>query len=325
MFENLTKIPNEVVIHILKMNDIRSLSVMCCVSSGFNKVISEHKWDILDYIYKRDPNECHVPANKETYKAYRYIIDLTKKTKSGNHRWKLSNCLLYELLNEKKERTSNDNLTYLLTNYCLSEEFLSSSWDQFDIQFLIQHQQLPLNVTLKIIDKFINTPTYWILICRYQYLPLFLIDEYHEYIQWYSLSENKQTLTEDVIRKYKDKLVWPEVTKHGLVEELILEFTEIDTMSWRNISCYSVLSDNFIMTFIDKLDIPSLIVYQQLKDETIEMLIAVCDEKEWVWQKISDYQCLSYDFIMRNKKHLVLQKLISNKRISRRDLYLIFN
>jgi hypothetical protein len=292
---------------------------MCCTDTRFNELITEYKWDIIEEIYRKDPDQIkNIPANEYTYNAYRYIIDLTR---TGDKRVKLSNSLVQVLL---KECASN---TYLVTNFCLTDDILANRWEEFDVKYLLQYQQLPFDVIRQMTETICRNSAYWELLCRYQSVPLSFIEEYNKYIHWYAFSQNK-TLTNDVIRKYKDKLFWPEITKLGLVEELIYEFEPyMDDISWRNVSCFSVLSDEIINKFADKLDVPSLLVFQNLKDETIEMLIAMDtkNEKEWLWNKASDYQCLSYDFIMRNKKHIALQKLISNKKISRRDIFRAFD
>lgn len=322
----INAIPYELILYILKQSDVNTISVMCCVNRYFKEIITRNKWEIIDYILIRKPDEMFkIPLNSETYKSYRYISNFLVRNWNEENRSQLSTSLLNTLVEE-----NNINIQYLITNFKFEDDFLSCNWNKLDILLLLRYQKFPLCVMFDIVDKRnsnVSENLFWELFCRHQSLPLYFIDRYQNYINWVALSENKSSLTTNVMNKYKGKLIWQEVSKHGLVEELVYKFlTYFDIFSWINVSCYSKLSDEFIRKYVDKLHIPSMLVYQTLKPDTIEMLIEkdCVNPKIGLWEKVSEYQSLSYDFIMKNKEHLKLDFMISNTNISRRELSDVF-
>jgi hypothetical protein len=63
---------------------------------------------------------------------------------------------------------------------------------------------------------------------------------------------SKQTLSEDFIREFKDKVNWECISYHQtLSEDFIREFK--DKVYWPGISCYQILSEDFIREFKDKI------------------------------------------------------------------------
>lgn len=336
----LDNLPCEIMLYILKQTDVRTVSVMCCVNTYFYKLMKANKWSIIDSIFVKNNNEKYIiPANGKTYKAYRYVIDFhLPHVVTRPQRKRLNKSVLETLMKE-----NGINMEYIVINFVLAEDFLSIHWEKMSTYNILMYQNLPLNVILSIANKYYENHRehldYWEAICRCQTLPLYVIDQYLSCINWFVLSGNKKTLTIDVLKKYSDKVMWAEVTKLGVVEELINEFVESMTrytstalcsICWMNISCYSQLSDEFIRKYINKLNIKFLLVYQNLKPDTIEELIGFAThpmsgiESEQMWDKVSEYQCLSYSFIRKHKGHLKLHKLISNRKISRRDLYTVF-
>lgn len=178
---------------------------MCCVSWYFKCIITQHKWEIIDEI-PNNTNKLLVSATGETYKAYRYIIDLYRVCTSSSR--PLLNTSTLKAIDEENIFDLN-----ILGKCCVfSDEFILSNWERFDTRMLLSHQVLPLKVLNVLIEKYSGTPSIWMsyaeLMCRHQQLPLFLIDKYQDIINWNALSQNKQALTINLMRKYRHKLAW---------------------------------------------------------------------------------------------------------------------
>lgn len=317
-------LPIELWLHILEFTDVRTVSKMCCVNMFFNQLVAQHRWEIVDHIISRSDNiEIVIPATSETYKAYSYIVDFHNVLLSTQSRKpRLSTDVLYAILEENLY-----DLNVLGQCCTYSEGFISSKWMHMDTEILARCQILPLSLITCLMERYNENPVALArttdMICQHQMIPLWLIDRFPECINWHALSQNKETLTVEVIRKYRNKLVWPEVTKHGLVEDYIVEFmNHLTEFCWRNISCYSRLSDDFIIQNRKRLHTQSLLVFQKMQCSTIIQLIAPGGDD--VWDLASQHQSLTYDFIKKYKRQLNLRKLITNKDISRRHLYNVF-
>ena len=90
-------------------------------------------------------------------------------------------------------------------------------------------------------------------------------------INWYKKSQ-EPGLTEDFIRNHQYKVDWDYISTYQVLsEDFIREFQ--DRVNWYCISYkQKKLSRDFILDFIDKLDIEALLEYQDLDPETREYL-----------------------------------------------------
>ena len=81
---------------------------------------------------------------------------------------------------------------------------------------------------------------------------------------WEFYADN--TLTEDFIREFKDKVDWEYISEfQKLSEDFIREFK--DNVSWSFVSINQKLSENFIREFQDKVDWFLIYAYQTLSKE----------------------------------------------------------
>lgn len=148
-----------------------------------------------------------------------------------------------------------------------------------------------------------------------------LINQYTRYAQvdWIKVSKHKY-LSEDFIRKYKDKLHWHEiVTYQKLSNNFIIE--SIEKIKWDGIlysaSRYQNLSEDVIMMFLSlNLDLLREVTeYQNLSEEFIIRFKSQIDIFD-CWDNVSKYQKLSLKFIKDNLDHLNIKALLKNKKLS---------
>jgi hypothetical protein len=104
-----------------------------------------------------------------------------------------------------------------------------------------------------------------------------------------------QTLSEDFIREFQDKIDWYYISCYQkLSEDFIREFQ--NKVDWDNISYYQKLSEDFIREFQNKVDWKSISLKQTLSEDFIREFKNKVD-----WYCISCYQKLSEDFIREFK------------------------
>jgi hypothetical protein len=90
---------------------------------------------------------------------------------------------------------------------------------------------------------------------------------YNPYFDWYDLAfYADNTLSEDFIREFKDKVDWEFVSEYqDLSEDFIREFK--DKVDWYWISFRQILSEDFIREFQDKVNWNMVLTYQKLSRE----------------------------------------------------------
>jgi hypothetical protein len=81
------------------------------------------------------------------------------------------------------------------------------------------------------------------------------IRENHDTIDWYQLIR-KQELSEDILREFRDKFDWNDISLCTLSENFIREFH--DQLNWKTISRYQKISESFIREFKDKIELAEL-------------------------------------------------------------------
>jgi len=116
---------------------------------------------------------------------------------------------------------------------------------------------------------------------------------------WLYISQY-QTLSEEFIEKYSDKLDWYYILQHQTLSEKFIEKFS-DEVDWINISIYQTLSEEFIEKYSDKVYWSYISQNQTLSEEFIEKY----SDKVY-WSHISRYQILSEEF--RNKHQLVVSE-----------------
>ena len=177
------------------------------------------------------------------------------------------------------------------------------------------------------------------------------IREFQDKINWKHVSRC-QKLSEDFIREFQDKVNWKEISwNQKLSEDFIREFQ--DKVYWNNISSFQTLSENFIKEFQDKVhwnnifqhkkltesflknDFPNLpktqdifmlqnlniaFIFQDLSEEIIRIFIDKYKAHKKLsiidWNKISQYQILSENFIREFKDKVNWERISQYQTLS---------
>ena len=134
----------------------------------------------------------------------------------------------------------------------------------------------------------------WRLLSKHQSLSEDFIREFKDRVDWMSIS-SYQHLSEDFIREFKDRVDWYNISAyHHLSEDFIREFK--DRVDWFYVSVNQHLSEDFIREFKDRVDWMSIFSYQHLSEDFIREF-----KDRGCWYNISTYQRLSEDFIREFK------------------------
>jgi hypothetical protein len=131
---------------------------------------------------------------------------------------------------------------------------------------------------------------------------------------WYNISEY-QTLSEDFIREFQDKVDWSFISRYQkLSEDFIRQFQ--DKVNWNMISFYQKLSEDFIREFQDKVDWYNISCNQKLSEDFIREFQDKVD-----WNCISKYQKLSEDFIREFQSKLNWYYICYNEELQVLDKF----
>lgn len=132
----------------------------------------------------------------------------------------------------------------------------------------------------------------WDNISNWIHLPEVFIEAFEDKLNWDILSDSSNNLdSENLIRKYKDKINWKKISKRKtLSEDFIREFQ--DDVDWDYISSNQTLSQSFIAEFSDKVNWKRISKNQRLSEDFIRIFDWDVD-----WDEISKNQMLSEDFI----------------------------
>ncbi|XP_049782484.1 uncharacterized protein LOC126184158 [Schistocerca cancellata] len=112
--------------------------------------------------------------------------------------------------------------------------------------------------------------------------------------QWDRISSHRdwdqvssyQTLSEDIIREFQDKVHWGRISHHQhLSEPFIREFE--DKVDWRSISSEQMLSEEFIIEFQDKVHWEYILLKQNLSDSFIQKQMSPYE----ILEKSDDTEC----------------------------------
>lgn len=315
-------LPNEILFMIFKYINIKTFSSIILLNKNHFYILNNLKWDIIDIMLKP---ESPIPLNMETYTNYKYSIDWITII--------FNKQIIPESVVEIFMKHENENLFYkfdvkLLVKYQkFSKEFILKYYKYFQFDDLIMYQNVPEELLENIISQYLLTPVDWYNILINQKYSLQFIDKHIDDIVWYALSCNKDIVTTDVLLKYYDFLIWPELTKHGINEDILQVFLhKLDPISWSNVAFFSKLSDSFILQHTDHLNLQIIFRSQLLQSDTIIKLVQSQDASEQIesWCNIALHQSLDYNFIYQHKHNLQLTYLIRNPRIKRKDLQLVF-
>ena len=322
--------PTEIVYSILPWIDLKTYSSIILLDKHHYDTFFSNdkpflKWEIIDLIYKRGSP---VPLTLETYFNYRFAIDwvtiIYNKIRIPEH--------VIELFMKNAEdyidTRDRFDIKIILKSQNLSHEFLRKYHHLCGWENLIVDQNLPEDLLVDIVSKNELSPTQWYNLWITQKYSIQFIETNIQYAVWHAISSNKDVITTEVLTKYYDLLVWPQLTVHGINQEIIEVFIQkLDMISWSNIACFSKLTSDFIIKNRRHLNFQIIFRSQKLDSHTITYLINLLDDfdKEESWINIALYQSLDLNFISKYKNELCPKYLIRNPRIKRRDIYTVYS
>lgn len=316
---NIDILPNEIWLNVFEHTDLKTMSSLLCTNKYFNDIITPMKWDIIDSMHNKG---YPIPKNEPTYLEYIYCIDWTtyifnKMTIPEDVIINLHEYIDFAVVTSKQK---------------FSEQLIRKFYHKIPMINLLIHQDVPLDILTPLIDSHIVNyfhQPYWYYVWSNQKISVDFINKFKQYVDWNAISSNKNALSFDIINEFHNELIWPEVTSHGIHESILEHFIyKMDLFSWKNVGYFSKLSENFILKYIDHLEIISLFGSQDMSESLILYLMSkLIDEDEIndAWGKISMHQCLSYDFINTYKMVLKLIYMIRNPKIKRKYLKMVYN
>lgn len=313
-------LPGDLWLDIFAYLDIITLSNVCQTNTFFAAFIKQHKWEIMDLFHSRSECKGHVviPKNMQTYTNFKYIIDFDEIIFNEN---KLSDDVIYEFEEFIK-------FPMLSTSQTLSDDVLRRYFNIIPPGNLIKNQTLPYDVLNALLERNEFDNSEWHTICKTQKLDIALIEKYHQRIDWHALSQNKTVVNREILDRYYDRLVWYELTKLGLCEDILIKYKhKIDSFgvfAWDNVSYHSKLSSEFIFEHINILNSMALVSCQELSLDIIEFIVHSYENKEDLLQKVASYQSLSTQFVEKHKTRLPLKCLIRNKKMKRKVIAEVF-
>lgn len=321
--------PTEIIYNIFTFLDIKTFSSILLTNKHNYNYLHELKWDIIDIM--SSPGH-PIPLNYYTYNNYKYCIDwitiIYNKTIIPE-----SVVEIFMIKNKLHDYSdiSKFNVKLLLKYQKFSHNFLLQYYHLCDYKTLLSHQNLPQSLINIIVSTNELDQNDWYNLLSTQIYDLNFIDNYIERINWHwhAVSINKDVINTEILSKYYNNLIWPELTKHGINQDILEIFIhKLDRVSWSNVAYYSKLSSDFILKYKSFLNPQILFRTQILEYDTIITLIHsqynIFDIEE-SWVNVALYQFLDYDFIQKYKNNLSIKYLIRNPKIKRKDIFLIYN
>jgi hypothetical protein len=323
----MIKLPIEIWIDIFKWLNVKSLSNLTCTNRFLKNLIEPNKWRFIDSFLKHSSSGIYIPSTKETFLNYQFYIDWTDiiiKCKSQG-----------KVIPEHVIKWIDTPYDIEMISYYqkFSDDLVRYYFNKVSWKNLLSNQKVPLDL----IDIIIQTHyvggidwlnySYWYIIWSKQDINFDFIKKHEAEIQWNPISTNKSAICFELIDLYHEKLIWPEITKHGINEHVIENHLDkMDAFSWRNVSEYTKLSNRFIEKYIDKLDFDRMFRFQDINETLLFNLIeSFTDDEILMYQQpIALNQRLSLQFLRRYKSHLPLRLLIRNHKVLRVDLVSVY-
>lgn len=179
-----------------------------------------------------------------------------------------------------------------------------------------------------------NNASIWNELLVYDDILSDIIEEFQDLISWNKIP-NDVKLSENIIRKYSDKIKWSGLCTKSLSESIIRDFQ--DKVSWYKVfleldlsedfirefqdkACWDVLcsrarknqfADEFISEFENKLNWRLISIHHKLTEGFMEKYKDKLD-----WSSIVKNQKLSEEFIVRNKELLSWKFIVRYQRLS---------
>jgi len=313
-------LPVEIWFVILKDISLLDLSKLMCVNRYLYKLISCNKWKFIDNL---DNESCNlIPKTRETFENFKLVVDWVGILLENKSNKNYIPDYVIEWIDDR------EILKYMCIYQSFSELIIRKMFEKINWKLLLLYQyKIPLDLIYYIVETYDLLDEDWNLIWLNENLDLNFITKYINKVRWHVISSNKEIISIDLIKKYGDRLIIHELTKHGINERIVTHYlSKMDMICWTNVSQFTKLSMEFIRRHIDKLNLQFILNYQAIDECFLEELVEnVGDfDKPMFFQSVALNQKLSKNFILKYKGDLCIKNLIRNKKVLRNDICITF-
>lgn len=250
----------------------------------------------------------------------------TSKIRSKTEFWNAVSKYQYLSIDFMRDYKDSLNWYYISETQLISDEFLSEFSDKVD-WFRVSRRPLTENTITKFKD-FLN----WDYISLYQQYSEEFAEEHQDKLN-FRRCLIKNNFSEEFILRWAHKIGWKNISEYGrLSDDFIIEhrdkFDWIVILCERNLSarvmrecfgCYRIdsrlykwkidLDDNYVIEFMDHLDLNKVIEHNKLSEHVLESIIGKLGRDNIKWYNIFTKQKLSYDFISKYIEHVDMKIL----------------
>ena len=128
---------------------------------------------------------------------------------------------------------------------------------------------------------------------------------------WTSIAH--QNISENFIRRHKNKLPWETICSYQKLAEPFMEEMS-DFLSWPNVSARQKLSESFIRKHVNQLSLEALCQYQVLSERLIEDISHVLTPD--CWRIISFQQTISENFMAKHKENIDWKRVSEHRSLT---------
>lgn len=329
-----SQIAIEIWERILAYTDLHTISKVQCLDRYFYNMIHKNRYEFIDRlrVEKSVCNNILIPNTYKTFLNYRYCIEWRNIIIQRN----LGNSTRVIPDNVIRWIPDSNDLDIICVYQRLSSSLLRDMYKKFTWTTLIYHQSLPLDILETLISTYLGNSllsnenyTVWSRVWTQECITFEFLERYIDYVQWHPVSSNKSLVCFDLIDRYGDNLIWQEFTKHGINENVLVNYLhKFDFICWTNIAEYTELSERFILDHLEHLDLNIVLRYQKISESLLLQWIdtyGLTHFTEWMlFECLGLNQKLSQSFIKEYKPYLPLKILIRNRNIQRSVLQAVY-
>ena len=222
------------------------------------------------------------------------------------------------------------NWQYLSYFYSPSENLMNNFLYFWNWTYVLQHVKVSEFLLRNVIDKIIIDKNCWKVISQHQTLSEDFIREFKDKLDWGEICRN-QKLSEDFIREFKNKITIYEICRYQklseeFIEELLHNISEYSVSAKstailiQTILKFQKLSDDFIKRNIGiffRDDIYDIFRYQKLSEDTINLVINSYNMFSAEWSILAQKQNLSEEFLIKYRKNIGWENILCFQKIAK--------
>ena len=222
------------------------------------------------------------------------------------------------------------NWQYLSYFYSPSENLMNNFLYFWNWTYVLQHVKVSEFLLRNVIDKIIIDKNCWKVISQHQTLSEDFIREFKDKLDWGEICRN-QKLSEDFIKEFKNKITIYEICRYQklskeFIEELLHNISEYSVSAKSTailiqaILKFQKLSDDFIKRNVGiffRDNIYDIFRYQKLSEDTINLVINSYNMFNAEWSILAQKQNLSEEFLIKYRKNIGWENILCFQKISK--------